>query len=106
MENKYNLKYSEGFYKYLNGITNYIKYKLKNTEAAYKMLDEIEEAILKRLFSSISYEKFISNRKRKNEYYRIYVKNYIIFYVVKENVMEVRRILYNKRNFGKNIYNF
>lgn len=30
-----------------------------------------------------------------------YVKNYTIFYVVKDNTMEVRRILYSKRNLDK-----
>ena len=34
------------------------------------------------------------------DYYRIYVKNFTIFYVVfeEERIMEVRRILYSKRN--------
>ena len=35
--------------------------------------------------------------------YRIYVKNYMIFYVVIDDVMEVRRILYNKRNLPRSI---
>ena len=34
----------------------------------------------------------------KYPYYRIYVGNYTIYYVVIEDVMEVRRILYSKRN--------
>ena len=38
-------------------------------------------------------------------YYRINVKNYVVFYVVKKDIpgkkiMEVRRILYNKRNLA------
>ena len=52
----------------------------------------------KRLECPLAYEKYISKYKRKNIYYRIYVKNFIIFYIVKDNIMEVRRIQYNKRN--------
>ena len=29
------------------------------------------------------------------------VDNFTVFYTVKDNVMEVRRILYSKRNFNK-----
>lgn len=42
----------------------------------------------------------MSTRNRKNTYYRIYVKNYIIFYIVRDDVMEIRRMLYSKRNFN------
>lgn len=39
-----------------------------------------------------------------NPYYRIYVKNYVIYYVVIDNgankIMEVRRILYRGQNFA------
>ena len=34
----------------------------------------------------------------KNDFYRIYIKNYIIFYIVDKNIMEFRRILNNRRN--------
>ena len=48
-----------------------------------------------------SFEKYNSKKKRKNTYYRIYVKNYTIFYTIKDNAMEVRRILSSRRNFDK-----
>lgn len=48
-------------------------------------------------------EEYISFKNRKQVYYRIYVKNYIIFYTIKDDEMEVRRILYSKRNFNNYI---
>ena len=36
-----------------------------------------------------------------SSFYKIYVKNYIVLYTVKDNIMEVRRILYSRRNFDK-----
>ncbi len=67
----------------------------------------VEMAILERLPFAESFEKYLSNRDRKNPYYRIYVKNYIIFYVVLDDihgkVMEVRRILFNRQQIERYI---
>ena len=101
MKNKYNIKYLPSFYRDLDGITDYIKYELQNEAAANRLVDEIENEINKRLKNPESFEKFQTRRKRLNAYYRIYVKNYTIFYVVKDSTMEVRRIIYSKRNFEK-----
>ena len=101
MEKKYNIKYLPSFYRDLDAITDYIKYELQNEVAANRLVDEIENKIIKRLQNPESFEKFQTRRKRLNTYYRIYVKNYTIFYVVIDNIMEVRRIIYSKRNFEK-----
>ena len=101
MEKKYNIKYLPSFYRDLDGITDYIKYELQNGIAANRLVDEIENEIIKRLQNPESFEKFQTRRKRLNAYYRIYVKNYTIFYVGIDNTMEVRRIIYSKRNFEK-----
>ena len=37
----------------------------------------------------------------RTKYYKINVKKYTIFYVVKDNIMEIRRIYYSQRNFEK-----
>ena len=47
-----------------------------------------------------------SRKKRENPYYRIYVKNYVIYYVVIPNgrnkkIMEVRRILHGLQDRDK-----
>lgn len=101
MEKKHEIKYLPLFYKDLDQITDYIMYKLNNEIAANNFVNELEKEINKRAYNPVSYEKYISIRKRKYTYYKIYVKNYIVFYTVKDNIMEVRRILYSKRNFNK-----
>mgnify|MGYP000458210247 FL=1 len=101
MEKKYEIKYLPLFYKDLDQITDYIMYKLNNEIAANNFVNELEKEINKRAYNPVSYEKYISIRKRKYTYYKIYVKNYTVFYTVKDNIMEVRRILYSKRNFNK-----
>ena len=101
MNKEFQLKYLPSFYRDLDKIINYIKYELKNTIAAKKLLEEIEQEIEKRKYNPNIYEKYKSSKKRKNVYYKIHVKNYIIFYVVEGNVIEIRRILYSRRDFKK-----
>ena len=96
---KYTIKYTATFINQFNNISKYFIYKLKNKIAADKFYNEVIKEIEKRSINPEGFEKYISSRNRKNNYYRIYVKNYIIFYVVKDNTMEIRRILYSRRNF-------
>ena len=101
MEKKYKIKYLPLFYNDLDKITDYIIYKLNNEIVANNFVNELENEINKRAYNPEAYEKYISTRKRQYTYYKIYVKNYIVLYTVKDNTMEVRRILYSRRNFDK-----
>jgi len=100
-DGKYTLRYIPRYEEDLNEIVNYIVFKLHNPHSAMKLVDKIENAILERLNCPLSFEPFQSNRKRKNLYYRIYVENFTIYYVVIDDVMEVRRVLYKGRDAGK-----
>ena len=100
---KYMLRYLPLFYKDLEEKIVYIAEELHNEKAANDLLDEVEEAILKRQPVSESFEQYRSLRERRYPYYRIYVKNFVIYYVViddegENKIMEVRRILYNKQD--------
>lgn len=99
--NKYTIKYTATFINQFDNISKYFIYKLKNKIAAENFYNEVIKEIEKRSENPEGFEKYRSSRKRKNTYYRIYVKNYTIFYIVKDNTMEIRRILYSKRNFEK-----
>ena len=98
MNKKYKIIYLPLFYKDLDNVTDYIKTKLKNEIAVNNFVNKLEKDIKERSSNPMSYEKYISTKRRKNIYYRIYVDNFTVFYTVKDNVMEVRRILYSKRN--------
>ena len=47
----------------------------------------------------MSFEPIASRVDREHPYYRIYVGNYIVFYCVIGNVMELRRFIYKGRNW-------
>lgn len=96
----YRLRYLPLFYDDLNGIVTYISKKLRNPKAANDLLDKVEFAILNRLPMAESFEPYRSAKERRYKYYRIYVENFTIYYVVIDDdpsdlIMEVRRILYN-----------
>ena len=102
-DTKYKLRYLPLFYEDLEQKVVYIVEELHNQQAANEMLDAVENAILERLPVAESFEAYHSIRERKYPYYRIYVKNYVIWYVViddegEDKIMEVRRFLYNKQN--------
>ncbi|MCD8105768.1 MAG: type II toxin-antitoxin system RelE/ParE family toxin [Lachnospiraceae bacterium] len=94
----FQLRYLPLFEQDLLGTVDYITNVLQNEDAAQKLIDDVETAILKRLDNPFSFEPYHSAKKREYPYYRIYVRNYTIFYVVIGNVMEVRRLIYNARN--------
>ena len=100
---KYKLRYLPLFYKDLEEKIVYIAEELHNEKAANDLLDEVETAILERQPVAESFEPYHSLRERRYPYYRIYVKNFVVYYVViddegKDKIMEVRRFLYNKQD--------
>ena len=100
---KYRLSYLPLFYEDLDEKITYIAEELKNPKAASDLLDKVEAAILKRLPVAESFEPYHSLRERRYVYYRIYVDNYVIYYVVIDDdpddlIMEVRRLLHNGQN--------
>lgn len=104
MENKkYKLQYLPLFEYDLMEATSYITNVLKNPQSALRLVDDVEIAILERLQSPLSFEPFRSAKKRPHPYYRIYVRNYIVFYTLIKDVMEVRRFLYGARDMDRHL---
>lgn len=102
-EKKYSLRILPLFEDDLNDIVDYIVFNLNNPSAAQNLVDSVEEAIIKRLAFPESFERYRSLKERKYPYYRIYVSNFIVYYVVIDDVMEVRRIIYNKKKIASEL---
>lgn len=100
---RYKLRILPLFEEDLNEIVDYICYDLQNPIAAEHMVDEVEKAIYERLHCAEAFEPYHSAKERQYPYYRIPVKNYTIYYVVIDNIMEVRRILYSRRDMTREI---
>ena len=100
---KYEIRYLPLFFEELDHDITYISFELKNKTAANRLLDEVEASILKRLDDGPeSFETVYSRRDRINPYYRIYVRKYVIYYVVLEergkHIMEVRRFMHARED--------
>jgi len=98
---EYSLQYLLLFEQDLAAVRHYIECILQNPHAALQLIEDTERAIYKRLANPISFEPVRSTRNRKHPYYSIYIRNYMVLYVVIDNVMEVRRFVYSKRDLTK-----
>lgn len=63
----------------------------------------MEKAIEERRSCAEAFEPYHSIKERRYPYYRIDVKNFTVFYVVIGDMMEVRRIVYSRRDMTKQI---
>jgi len=98
MDKEYKLIYLPTFEEDMVNVRDYIAIDLANPVAAFRLIEDTEDAILKRLGNPEGFKQYKSKHGRKQPYYRINIRNYAVFYVVIENVMEVRRFIYAKRN--------
>ena len=94
----YTLRYLPLAKQDLSEIVNYIQNNLENPIAAENTLSKIEAAILERLESPESFAVWQSKKQRPYPYRKINVGNYTVWYVVIDHIMEVRRILYSRRD--------
>lgn len=94
----YKLKYLPLFENDLNEIIDYICNHLKNPIAANKLVNKIETGILKRRHCPLAFAPYKTSIKTKSNYYWIPIDNYIVFYTIIGDVMEIRRVLYKRRN--------
>ena len=100
---EYVLRYLPLFREELKERVLYIAEELKNPKAADNLVAAVDEAIMKRLEENPEgYEPILSKREPGVLYYRIYVKNYTVYYAVFEEngqkVMEPRRFVHNREN--------
>ena len=81
-DTKYKLRYLPLFYEDLEQKVVYIAKNLHNEKAANELLDAVERAILERQPVAEAFEPYHSMKERRYPYYRIYVKNFVVWYVV------------------------
>ncbi len=99
MNNKYNIKYYFKFIFQLNEILYYLSHKLNNKTAANNFLNQVTFKINERSLNPKAFEiyKHINNI----DWYKLNVKNFTIFYIVRNNTMEIKAIYYSKRNINE-----
>ena len=99
-KSQYTIKYFPKFVSQLDNIFYYFVYELKNKIVAENFYKEVFNKIEKRSYNPTAFQVFKTTKEGVN-WYKINVKNFVVLYVVKNEVMEVRRIFYNKRDLNQ-----
>jgi plasmid stabilization system protein ParE len=100
---EYIIKYLPVARKDLIEIIGYISEKLEAPKAALNFIDEFEKKILGLRINPYSHRLYRPSKPIDTEYRLLSVKNYLVFYVVVDNIVEIHRIIYNKRNLSETI---
>lgn len=97
--NKYNIEYSKESKLDLIRIKQYIKYNLQEPETAQKLISKIRNKINK-LKNNPEIYTIIDDELIKNlEIRKLIVDKYIVFYRIKNNNIEIVRVMYGRRNW-------
>ena len=96
---KYNIEYSKEAKEDLIGIKQYIKYNLQEPETANKLTSKIRKSIKTLKDNPEIYAIIDDDIIRKLEIRKLIVDNYIIFYRIKNDSIEIVRIMYGRRNW-------
>lgn len=97
--NQYNIRYSKEAKQDLIDIKKYIKYILQEPNIANKLIAKIRKEIDNLVNDAIIYSIIDDDFLKKLEIRKILVDNYIVFYRIKNNTIEIARIMYGRRNW-------
>lgn len=97
----YEIRYLPLARKDLSDITAYIAEHLKAPKAALDLLNALDESISRLEQFPYSCKVYQPIKELETEYRLLPVKNYAVFYVVKEKVVEIHRVIYAKMDLTK-----
>ncbi|MCB2291867.1 type II toxin-antitoxin system RelE/ParE family toxin [Clostridium sp. CS001] len=97
MSKKYRIDYLPIAEKDLSDIIEYIT--LDSPQSALKLLEEIDESISKLEEFPLMGINLKDTRLQRFNYRIVVVSSYLVFYVVKDEYVEIRRILHGKRKY-------
>jgi plasmid stabilization system protein ParE len=101
---QYKLRYLPLFWDDLEQAVFYIRDVLKNPSASKRLLDRTEQAILEHAEAPTMAQVYKTTRSRPQPYFWFAVGDYMVFYVVIDDVMEVRRFIYGTRDLNKMLF--
>ena len=95
------IKYLPSFYQELNAIVDYITYTLEAPQAANNLIDELENAINNLKDFPLAHRLYRPIKPLPTEYRILPVKNYYVFYIILNDIIEIHRIIYKKRDLSQ-----
>ena len=94
----YKLRYLPFARKDLEAITDYIVDTLKAPKAAFDFIDAVEEGINRLCEHPFSCRVYQPIKPVDLEYRVLAIKNYLVFYIVLDDTVEIHRVVYGRRN--------
>lgn len=94
------LKATNEFWADFHETTEYIAGTLKNPAAADNLLDELVKNAKTLLLFPRASRVYAAPPETDEAYYALKVKNYMAFYVVRDDVVEFRRFLYSRADMA------
>lgn len=85
----------------LQEIISYISKDLHAPKAALNLVDSLHKSISRLSDFPALYTEYFPSKPLIDKYRFITVKNYIVFYVVNDDIVEIRRIIYAKKDYKK-----
>jgi|SRR5690554_5884475 len=85
----------------LADIVTYIANYLNAPQAAMNIIKTLDQSISKLGNFPYSHKVYQSYEALENEYRLLPIKNYAVFYVIKEEVVEIHRVIYAKMDLLK-----
>jgi len=82
----------------LQDVILYLLDNLKSPKAAMDFIETLDKSILRLRQYPYSCRLYQPQKPLECEYRFLPVKNYLVFYIVTENIIEVHRIIYSKMN--------
>lgn len=99
--NKYIIEYSSNSKPDIIEIKKYIKYNLQEPIIANNLIAKIRKTIEKLANNPELYSIIDDDFMKKQEIRKVVIDNYIVFYRIKDNFVEIIRVIYGKRNWIK-----
>lgn len=96
---KYNIEYSKDARQDLINIKKYIKYNLQEPNIAQKLIMKIKSEVEKLRNNPKIYTIIDDDIIKKLEIRKIIIDNYIVFYRINNESIQIVRIMYGRRNW-------
>ena len=95
------LRYLPSFRQELNSIVEYIAFTLEAPQAALNLLNKLETSLDSLKLFPLAHRLYRPAKPISTEYRVLTVGNYLVFYVALEDVIEIHRIIYKKRDLSR-----
>lgn len=82
---------------------DYIAYKLDAPKAARDLLEEFDQTVQRIAEFPYAHELYRTDRPMQDEIRKVTVKNYVLYYAVFQDRVEIRRFLHGRRDRSKGV---